>query len=169
MSAGSILVVEDDAAVRRGVVDALLARGFAVDEAADGAAGLRAALVEGLDLVLLDLALPKRDGFEVLADLRKARPALAVIVLTARGAEEDRVRGLKSGADDYVVKPFSTAELAARIDAVLRRAPARPRGVKELRAAGRTVDFERREIRFDGGGRADLTEREADLLRYLAA
>ena len=90
-------------------------------EAADGLQGLNEAVKPGVDLVLLDLLLPKRDGLELLYDLRRVRPTLPVIILTARGTEDDRVRGLKMGADDYVVKPFSARELLARVEAVLAR------------------------------------------------
>jgi DNA-binding response OmpR family regulator len=169
MPLARVLVVEDDPAVRRGIVDALRLSGYAPDEAADGAAGLAAAHVPGVDLVLLDLALPKRDGFEVLGELRKSRPALPVIVLTARGAEDDRVRGLRAGADDYVVKPFGVKELLARIEAVLRRTPARPQAGKICLVLGRTLDFDRREVRFTDGSRVELTERETAILHYLAA
>ena len=169
MPLARVLVVEDDPAVRRGVVDALRLCGYAPDEAADGPSGLAAALVEGVDLVLLDLALPKKDGFEVLSELRKARPALPVIVLTARGTEEDRVRGLKTGADDYVVKPFGVKELIARIEAVLRRTPSRPQATLSVDLKGRTLDFERREVRFADGCKVELTERESAILHYLAS
>ena len=169
MTRARVLVVEDDPAVRRGIVDALRWGGYEPLEAADGETGLRAALAREVDLVLLDLLLPRRDGFSVLEEVRRARPALPVIVLTARGAEEDRVRGLRGGADDYVVKPFSAKELLARVEAVLRRSPARPRGTGSLAVAGRTLDFERREVRFADGGRAELPEKEAAFLAYLAA
>jgi two-component system, OmpR family, alkaline phosphatase synthesis response regulator PhoP len=169
MSQGTILVVEDDPAIRRGVVDALRFAGYEPRQAADGEAGLAAALGADLTLVLLDLLLPRKDGFEVLREIRSARPSLPVIVLTARGAEEDRVRGLRGGADDYVVKPFSARELLARVEAVLRRSAERPRSIPgSLTLPGRTIDFERREVRFDGGGRAELSERESEVLRYLA-
>src|SRR5919204_489589 len=102
-----VVVIEDEPAIRRGVVDVLRGAGYEVAEAADGAAGLEEAVRLGVDLVLLDLLLPRRDGLDVLADLRKIRPTLPVIILTARGGEDDRVLGLKMGADDYVVKPFS--------------------------------------------------------------
>src|SRR6516225_1533270 len=121
MPLARIVVVEDDPAIRRGVVDALRITGYDVVEAADGAVGLEEAVRLGVDLVLLDLLLPKRDGLDVLAEIRKVRPTLPVIILTARGTEDDRVRGLKMGADDYVVKPFSARELLARVEAVLRR------------------------------------------------
>lgn len=169
MPPSRVLVVEDDAAIRRGLVDALRLHGYAPEEAADGRAGLAAALVDGVDLVLLDLALPKLDGFSVLAELRRAKPERPVIVLTARGGEEDRVRGLTTGADDYVVKPFGVRELLARIEAVLRRTPARPVACASLAYEGRVVDFARREARFADGSRVELTDREAAILRYLAA
>ena len=164
-----VLVVEDDRAIRRGVVDALRFAGFETVDAADGEEGLKQALVPGIDLVLLDVLMPKKDGFTVLEELRRARPGLPVIVLTAKGAEEDRVRGLKGGADDYVVKPFSANELLARVDAVLRRSPERPRSIGSVAILGRTIDFERREVRFEDGARDGLTEREAEILHYLAA
>ena len=106
MASNRIVVIEDEPAIRRGVVDALRASGYAAAEACDGARGLEEAVRLGVDLVLLDLLLPKMDGLAVLTDLRKVRPTLPVIILTARGTEEDRIRGLKMGADDYVVKPF---------------------------------------------------------------
>src|SRR3954471_23505769 len=163
-----ILVVEDDAAIRRGLVDALSFAGYATLEANDGGPGLAAALESDCDLLLLDLVLPGRDGLAVLREIRAARSPLPVIVLTARGAEDDRVRGLGLGADDYVVKPFSIKELLARIEAVLRRAPARPPAVRRLAFAGGLADLERNEVRFDDGGRCDLSEREQQLLLYLA-
>src|SRR3954467_1391622 len=121
MPLATVLIVEDDAAIRRGLCDALKFGGYATREAADGAAGLEAALADGIDLVLLDILMPRMDGLQVLTELRRARPALPVIFLTARGQEEDRVRGLRAGADDYVVKPFGATEVLARIEAVLRR------------------------------------------------
>src|ERR671939_601698 len=123
-----VVVIEDEPAIRRGVADALRATGYEVAEAADGARGLEEAVRRGVDLVLLDLLLPRRDGLDVLTQLRKVRPTLPVIILTARGSEDDRVRGLKMGADDYVVKPFSARELLARVEAVLRRSLGRPGG-----------------------------------------
>jgi DNA-binding response OmpR family regulator len=163
-----ILVVEDDVAIRRGLVDALGFAGYATLEADDGAAGLAAALGSDCDLLLLDLVLPGRDGLSILHEIRLARLALPVIVLTARGAEDDRVRGLALGADDYVVKPFSLKELLARIEAVLRRVPARLPAVRRLMFDGGIADLERQELRFDDGTRALLSERECGLLQYLA-
>ncbi len=170
MTIGTVLVVEDDAAIRRGIVDSLKFAGYGVFEAEDGERGLRTALAATPDLVLLDVLMPKKDGFEVLEELRRSRPSLPVIMLTARGTEEDRVRGLRGGADDYVVKPFNTGELLARVEAVLRRSPARPETeVHTLEVAGRTIDFERREATLPDGKTVQLTEREAEVLAFLAA
>ncbi|MCE9637420.1 MAG: response regulator transcription factor [Planctomycetes bacterium] len=169
MGPRTVLVVEDDAAIRRGLADALRYGGFVAMEAADGREGLTAALGGGADLVLLDVMLPKMDGFAVLAEIRRARPALPVILVTARGAEADRVQGLTTGADDYVVKPFSAREVLARVEAVLRRSAERPRDVGRLVVAGRTVDFATREVVRGDGARATMSEREADVLRYLAS
>jgi two-component system alkaline phosphatase synthesis response regulator PhoP len=169
MSLGVILVVEDDAAIRRGVVDMLRYSGYGVHEAADGRAGLDLALAVDADLVLLDIMMPAMDGMTVLTELRKARPGQPVIFLTARGEEEDRVRGLRLGADDYIVKPFGIDELMARIEAVLRRSPARPTRRESLTIAGRAIDFDRREAVLPSGVRRTLTEREAEVIGYLAA
>jgi DNA-binding response OmpR family regulator len=168
MNGKRILVVEDDTAIRRGLVDALSFAGYATLEASEGAAALASALESDCDLLLLDLVLPGFDGLTVLRELRGARSPLPVIVLTARGAEDDRVRGLALGADDYVVKPFSIKELLARIEAVLRRAPARPPAVQRLAFEGGLADLEGNEVRFDDGGRCELSERERQLLHYLA-
>jgi DNA-binding response OmpR family regulator len=169
MSLPHIVVVEDEPAIRRGVTDALRVSGYEVSEAADGEAGLTAALRRGVGLVLLDLLLPQRDGLEVLAELRKARPGLPVIVLTARGSEDDRVRGLRMGADDYVVKPFSARELLARVEAVLRRAPVNTPAFACARLGKARLDLLRREVHWPGGGRGELSETEAAILSYLLA
>src|SRR5512140_1613451 len=107
MEAKRILVIEDDSAIRRGLVDALGFSGYQVLQAADGDDGLKLALRATYDLLLLDLVLPGSSGFEILQQLRETRGGLPVIILTARGEEHDRVGGLRLGADDYVVKPFS--------------------------------------------------------------
>ena len=163
-----ILVVEDDAAIRQGIVDALEFAGYEVFEAADGHEGKRMAVRVGYDLLLLDLVLPGPDGLQILAEVRLTRSAVPVIVLTARGEENDRVKGLTLGADDYVVKPFSVKELLARIEAVLRRTPERGRDVKTVAVAGGTADLARCEVAFEDGETVTLSEREMDLLRYLA-
>ncbi len=162
-----VLVVEDDAAIRRGLVDALQFAGYAVIACADGQEGLDTACTAQLDLAILDVMLPKRDGFAILAETRRVRPSLPVILVTARGAEQDRVHGLQIGADDYVVKPFSSKELLARVAAVLRRSAERPSDVGRITIAGRAIDFDRREIERPDRSRAQLSEKEAELLRYL--
>jgi DNA-binding response OmpR family regulator len=167
MPKARIVVVEDEPAIRRGVSDALRLSGYEVTEAADGSVGLREAAAAGVDLVLLDLLLPKRDGLDVLADLRRTCPTRPVIILTARGTEDDRVRGLKMGADDYVVKPFSAKELLARVEAVLRRTLKPVPEVRTVKVGKGTIDLQRREVRWACGTRNDLSETEAALLKYL--
>lgn len=181
MSVTRVVVIEDEFAIRRGVSDALRASGHHVAEAGDGVAGLQEALRSDVDLVLLDLMLPRRDGLSVLTDLRKTKPALPVIILTARGSEDDRVRGLKMGADDYIVKPFSARELLARVEALLRRS--RPGetngngnghepdvhgdGVHHARLGKIAIDLRRREISWGHGERSELSETESAILRFL--
>ena len=169
MPKARIVVVEDEPAIRRGVSDALRLSGYEVTEAPDGAAGLREAAAAGVDLVLLDIMLPKRDGLEVLSELRRSNPTRPVILLTARGSEDDRVRGLKMGADDYVVKPFSAKELIARVEAILRRTLRPVVEVRLVKVGGGTIDLHRREVRWPDGTRADLSETEAALLTYLVS
>ncbi len=168
MSRSRVLVVEDDAAIRRGLVDALSYAGYEVAEAADGAVGLELALEASVDLVLLDVMLPKLNGFEVLRRLRVGQPTLPIIMVTARGAEEDRVRGLRDGADDYITKPFSAMELLARVEAVLRRSPQRTGDFHRLHMDERKIDLDRREVEFGDGTVSQLSEREAAILHYLA-
>src|SRR5688572_26051573 len=162
-----ILVVEDDPAIRRGIVDALSFAGYRTIACGDGQEGLSRALSVGLDLVVLDVVLPGASGFDVLAGIRQARPALPVIMVTARGSENDRVTGLEGGADDYVVKPFSARELLARVEAVLRRSAERPLDVQQAEIAGCSIDFLRREVTAPGGAPQSISQREAELLRYL--
>lgn len=168
MSQQRILTIEDDPAIRRGIVDALRFAGYQTLEAGDGDAGLEIALKGEFDLLLLDLVLPQREGFEILQQVRRLRPTLPVIILTARGEEADRVRGLRDGADDYVVKPFSVKELLARVEAVMRRSAERPSDLSEVKIRGGLIDLARREVRFDDGRRTELSERELELVRYLA-
>ncbi|MDX2146631.1 MAG: response regulator transcription factor [Planctomycetota bacterium] len=164
-----VLVVEDDAAIRRGLCDALKFSGYAVLEASDGQAGLDLALTREVDIILLDILMPKLDGMTVLRELRRAALAAPVIFLTAKGLEEDRVRGLRSGADDYVVKPFSAQEVIARVEAVLRRSAERPKRIRRLSVAGLVIDFERREATHSDGRTIVLPEIEAQVLEYLAS
>jgi DNA-binding response OmpR family regulator len=169
MDAKRVLVVEDDSAIRQGLVDALQFAGYEVLQAATGNDGMTQALRATFDLLLLDLILPGPSGFEILEAVHEARPTLPVIILTARGEEGDRVKGLRLGADDYVVKPFSVRELLARVEAVLRRSPERPTEVSKLPLPKGVADLARCEVRFKDGGRAELSEREVELLRYLAS
>jgi len=169
MPVQTVLTVEDDPAIRRGIVDALRFAGYKAIEAARGDTGRDMAVAQSYDLLLLDLVLPGEDGLDILRAVRQARPAQPVIILTARGDEDDRVAGLQLGADDYVVKPFSVKELLARVEAVLRRSPERPQEITRLDLPGAVADLARFEIRFADGTRVELSEKEADLLRYLAS
>jgi DNA-binding response OmpR family regulator len=169
MEQKKILVVEDDSAIRRGLVDALQFTGYEVLQAANGNDGMREALRATIDLLMLDLILPGHSGFEILQAAREARPTLPIIVLTARGEENDRVKGLRLGADDYVVKPFSVREVLARVEAVLRRSPERPNSVNKIALPNGQADLARCEIRYKNGERCELSEREVELLRYLVA
>ncbi len=167
-----ILVIEDEEPLRMALVDALRAESFEVLEAGDGEAGLELALREGPDVILLDLMLPKRDGFSVLRALREDRLSSAVIILSARGEEWDRVQGFEYGADDYVVKPFSTRELLLRIQAVLARSTGATPGLRDeggkVRIGAALVDFAAYTVSRDGA-QEGLSRRELDLLRTFLA
>ncbi|MEM7756169.1 MAG: response regulator transcription factor [Planctomycetota bacterium] len=169
MSLGRVLVIEDERSIREAVVEALSSGGYTALSEPDGRAGLDTALAASIDLVLLDLMLPGLDGLEVLSHIRTVRPGLPVICLTAMGEPEDRVRGLKLGADDYVVKPFGIDELLARIEAVLRRSSERPQTAGVVIAAGRTIDLDTRTVTLAGGSVRTMTQREAEVLAYLIA
>ncbi|MGX1880512.1 response regulator transcription factor [Streptomyces sp. NPDC055287] len=160
----NILVVDDDPTVAEVVTGYLERAGFAVTRAADGPAALRRAKDQRPDLVVLDLMLPGMDGLEVCRELRAEGP-VPVIMLTARGDEDDRILGLEVGADDYVTKPFSPRELVLRVESVLRRAVAQHRGPR-VRAAGIVLDPAGRRATKDGRELA-LTLREFDLLAHL--
>jgi len=161
-----ILVVEDEPAVLRGVEDALEFHGYGVEAAPDGRRGYEAARTGDFDLIVLDLMLPELDGLEVLSRLRRDHVHTPVLILTARGQESDRVRGLELGADDYVVKPFSVRELVARVGAHLRRR-ATDAGVTERMQLGEVeFDFARREVWRNGDSVAALPK-EIDLARFL--
>lgn len=175
MSANSktrILVVEDEEAIRTGLCDVLVFRGYEPEGIARGDEGLTRALDRDHALVLLDIMLPGLDGFEVCERLRAANVQTPVLMLTARGAEEDVLRGFRCGADDYVIKPFSVAELTARVEALLRRSGAG-------RKAGATGPFDFGEWRVDpsalsarsgdGGETIDLTSRDVEILHLFAA
>jgi two-component system, OmpR family, response regulator len=159
-----LLVVEDEPDLRRAIVQSLSEENFAVDEAADGDAGLHKAIVWEYDAIVLDLMLPGRNGWQVLEALRRKK-ATPVLILTARDAVTDRVRGLDGGADDYLVKPFSLVELTARIRALIRRAAGQASSVIELgpifiNLSNRTVS--------KGDEVVSLTAREYALLELLA-
>ena len=125
-SAYTILIAEDDDSIRHALTDVLTASGYEVLALEEGLAAIHAVRERNFDLALLDVAMPGADGFQVLQAMSEERPGTPVIMLTARGEEEDRVQGLKLGADDYIVKPFSIRELLARIEAVLRRSGIEP-------------------------------------------
>jgi two-component system, OmpR family, response regulator QseB len=159
-----VLLVEDHHAMREMVADHLTERGFAVDAVGRGDQAIAAAGVAPMDAVILDLGLPDMDGMDVLRSLRASRPELPAIILTARDSVDDRVLGLNSGADDYIVKPFNLVELEARLRAVLRRA-GNPRGTTYL-LGGVSFDTVTREATAFGKS-LDLTRREAALLEEL--
>jgi DNA-binding response OmpR family regulator len=159
-----ILIVEDEPAIADFLQRGLSREGFAVRVVADGAEGERLALGHSFDLVLLDRMLPGRDGLEVLAAIRRGKPALPVIVLTAKTEVADRIEGLDQGATDYVTKPFSFEELAARVRAHLRQAGSE--ATTTIEAAGIRLDLVARRAERDGVA-VDLPKREAELLAYL--
>jgi DNA-binding response OmpR family regulator len=160
-----ILVIEDDPAILNGLQDVFVFNGYSADGAADGVQGLTAALTHDYDLILLDVMLPTLDGFSICQQVRAQKPGQAIVMITAKGSEDDIVTGFKAGADDYVAKPFSLRELMVRVEAVLRR-------------TGKQLDDERIEhhgIAFDGqnlqavwdGRIQELTRREMDIVVYL--
>jgi two-component system, OmpR family, alkaline phosphatase synthesis response regulator PhoP len=162
----SILVIEDDAGLRFSLQLALRAERFEVRVAKDGREGLEAALSNKPTLVLLDVMLPHMNGFEVLAELRRLDPELPIMLLTARDSEEDRVRGLRLGADDYVVKPFGMSELVARINAALRRIRLQRKTTEQFAFGNVSVDFANYEARV-AGALVEMTSLEFKLLRFL--
>ena len=164
VTAARILMVEDSDAIRLPVVTALTAHGFAVDAAVDGSDLEHRLPAFAPDLVILDVMLPGRDGFALLGVVRKASTA-AVLMLTARDTLADRLHGLRSGADDYLVKPFAMAELLARVHAVLRRS--RPGG-SSISVGDLVINDDTTSVQRDGES-LDLTDTERRLLGYLAA
>lgn len=166
LSAVHILVVEDEAVLREGLVDLLRAAGHEVEATDRGAEALSRAVSPEIGLVVLDRMLPDLDGVEVCARLRELRPSLPILMLTARGAEEDKILGLRSGADDYVTKPFATGELVARVEALGRRARISGEGPDTVTADGCVLDLGRCLARRRDEERS-LTSREAAILRLL--
>lgn len=161
-----VLVVDDDEGVRALLTRYLHLEGYEVEEAADGQSAVTSVERRTPDLVLLDRMLPAHDGLDILARMRRITD-VPIILLTAMGSEGDRVLGLKLGADDYVVKPFSPAELVARISSVLRRTQSSP-PPSRLEFEGLVVDLTSRELTV-GGKSVDVTPREFDLLVFLAS
>ena len=163
---GRVLVVDDEVEIRRAVRAGLELHDYEVRGAGDGESALREATAWRPDVVLLDLGLPGMDGFAVLERLRE-RSRASVIVISVMPGESDKVRALQAGADDYLVKPFGMEELAARIQAVLRRQADRASGEPVLLLGGLEVDLARRRVTVDGA-EVKLTPTEYELLRYLA-
>ncbi|MCU0304447.1 MAG: response regulator transcription factor [Thermoanaerobaculales bacterium] len=161
-----ILIVEDEQRLRDGLVDLLSAAGHEVTAIGDGRSAVEVGTATGFDLVLLDLMLPQLDGIEVCRRLRQARPALPILMLTARGSETDKVAGFAAGADDYVTKPFGVRELLARVDAFARRASAAPAEPELVELDGCTLDLGRHLASRDGR-ETHLTAREVGILRWL--
>jgi two-component system response regulator RegX3 len=164
-----ILIVEDETAIRTGLIDVFVYHGFEVDSAADGREGLQKALSGNFDMILLDVMLPEINGFDICGRIREKDPAQAIIMLTAKTSDEDIVQGLSLGADDYVAKPFSVAQLVLRVQAVLRRAGI---GVEQSVQIefddGITIDT----VNLSGRKAEEIikfTRREMDVIQYLQA
>jgi len=162
-----ILVIEDELPMRMALTDVLVAEGYRVMSAVDGEAGLERVLAEKPDLVLLDLMMPRLDGYSVCVHLRRLAIKVPILMLTAKGQIEDRVRGLDAGADDYLVKPFSTEELLARVRAVLRRAAKSAPPLRTLTLGQVRIDFAQQQA-WRGRKTLHLTAKEFAVLRLLA-
>jgi two-component system alkaline phosphatase synthesis response regulator PhoP len=162
-----ILLVEDEPGLVLTLNDRLASEGYRVESVRDGENGLERASNEAFDLIILDVMLPRKNGFDVCRDLRQLGVITPILMLTARGQLVDKVVGLKLGADDYLTKPFEMMELLARVEALLRRAPAPPPASQiEIYQFGPIkVDFRRAEIERDGD-KLDLSAKEFHLLRY---
>ena len=162
-----ILIIEDEAHMRTALADLLTAEGHSVLSAVDGESGLQRALDEKPDLILLDVMMPKLDGFALCAELRRLSIAVPVLMLTAKGQIEDRVAGLDAGADDYLVKPFSTEELLARVRALLRRFQRHHKAAEKLKLGEIEIDLAR-QTAVRGEEQIHLTAREFSMLRLMA-
>ena len=160
-----VLVVEDDAKIAAFIMKGLEQAGFAVDHAADGEDGLHLALTETYDAAIIDLMLPKRDGLSLIEELRRQQKDTPVIILSAKRTVADRVKGLQTGGDDYLVKPFSFAELLARVQALIRRGSGAAHPAR-LTAGDLAIDLLSREV-TRSGEKIDLQPREFALLEYL--
>jgi len=162
----SILIVEDEAAIRSGLCDVFIYNGYVVDDVAEGKEALRKALSGNYHLVLLDIMLPGMDGLTVCNEIRKKDRSLPIIMLTAKGDEEDIISGLQQGADDYITKPFSVRELLARVGSVLRRSQKLSTDKAMIHWNGIEIDPKNLTINIDNQT-YELTRREVDILRYL--
>ena len=161
----SILVVEDDSAILQGLLDVLVFNGYEAKGLEDGGEGLRASLEEQHDLIILDVMLPTLDGFSICRTVRKKKPGQGILILTAKGSEDDVVAGFKAGADDYVSKPFSLRELMVRVEAVLRRT-GKNLGDEQIKFNG--VFFDGKILRASYRDQSiELTRREMDIIVYL--
>jgi two-component system, OmpR family, alkaline phosphatase synthesis response regulator PhoP len=162
-----ILLVEDEPGLILTLTDRLHSEGYAVETAADGEAAMTRASREAFDLIVLDVMLPRKNGFDVCRDLRQKGVQAPIIMLTARTQVVDTVVGLKLGADDYLTKPFEMIELLARVEALLRRAPvAAPQSAEVFQFGEVSVDFRRAEVQRAGVGAVELSALEFRLLRY---
>ena len=166
MSGAVILVIEDDPAIRLGLKKSLGFEGYKVLEAADGERGLEMVFQHRPDLVVLDIMLPRLNGYEVCRTIRKHDKTLPVVMLSAKGTEIDKVMGLDLGADDYVTKPFGPRELVSRVKAALRRTQAQDSDVKVFRSGRIEVDIGGQSLKVDGDAK-EVSTREFRLLRYL--
>lgn len=161
----AILVVEDDLSILHGLLDVLVFNGYEATGVEDGGEGLQKALEERYDLIILDVMLPTIDGFSICKEVRKKKPSQGIIMLTAKGSEDDIVVGFKAGADDYVSKPFSLRELMVRVEAVLRRSG---KSVGDEQLLFRGIFFDGKTLVVSHGERsAELTRREMDIVLYL--
>jgi len=161
-----VLLVEDEAGLRLTLTDRLGSEGYAVETAGDGEDGLARATTGGFDLIVLDVMLPRMNGFDVCREVRHRGVTTPILMLTAKGQVVDKVVGLKLGADDYLTKPFETIELMARLEALLRRTPARPRPGGDMYRFGEVaVDFRKMEV-ARAGAPVELSAREFKLLRH---
>jgi two-component system, OmpR family, alkaline phosphatase synthesis response regulator PhoP len=162
-----ILLVEDEEDLRMTLTDRLKAEGYGLDTAADGEEGLSKAVDGAYDLIVLDVMLPKKNGFDVCRDIRKAGIITPIIMLTARGQLVDKVLGLKIGADDYLTKPFEVLELLARIEAQIRRGTVQPKDAEVLQFGPLRIDLKGTTV-FRNSTVVPLSAREYRLLRYFA-
>ena len=164
-SKARLLVVEDDSALLRGLMDVLVFNGYEVKGVADGQQGLKSGLEEQYDLILLDVMLPGVDGFTICEEIRSKKPNQGIIMITAKGSEDDIVTGFKAGADDYIPKPFSLREVMVRVEAVLRRS-GKNLGDQEIHC--NDIFFDGRNLKAESEGRTvELTRREMDIIVYL--